>query len=173
PTKAGALVDEQRAERRIAELSRQYGLPVDPHAKIRDLPVGIQQRVEILKALYRGARVLILDEPTAVLAPQEANALFDVMRELARGGTSILFISHKLHEVFAVADTITVLRRGRVVGTAAPADATPASLAAMMVGRPVLLRVEKGAARPGQVALDVRGLSVFNDRGAVAVDGVD
>ena len=119
---------------------------------MRDLPVGIQQRVEILKALYRQARVLILDEPTAVLTPQEATDLFRVMRALVTDNhTSIVFITHKLHEVFQVADRIVVLRQGKVVGTLAPREATGESLAAMMVGRPVLLRVDKGPAHPGDV----------------------
>ncbi len=173
PTRDGILLDREGAERRLKELARRYGMPVDPRARIRDLPVGVQQRVEILKALYRNAQVLILDEPTAVLSPQEANALFRVMRELARQGTSILFITHKLHEVFAVADRITVLRRGRVVGTTTPVEATEASLAAMMVGRPVLLRVDKPAAQPGPPLLQLRDLTVLGDRGGVAVDHID
>ena len=166
-----AILDLGAVRRRVRELSTSYGLPVDPDAVVRDLPVGLQQRVEILKALYRQARVLILDEPTAVLTPQEAGDLFRVMRSLVTDNrTSIVFITHKLHEVFQVADRIVVLRQGKVVGALAPRDATGESLAAMMVGRPVLLRVDKGPARPGDTVLRVRDLKVLSDRGLVAVD---
>ncbi|MBV9582084.1 MAG: ABC transporter ATP-binding protein [Chloroflexi bacterium] len=167
------VLDINRVRRRVRELSAGYGLPVDPDALVRDLPVGIQQRVEILKALYRQARVLILDEPTAVLTPQEATDLFRVMRALAtEQRTSIVFITHKLHEVFQVADRIVVLRQGQVVGALHPGEATGESLAAMMVGRPVLLRVDKGAAQPSAVVLRVRDLRVLSDRGLPAVDGL-
>jgi ABC-type uncharacterized transport system ATPase subunit len=167
------VLDLDLVRRRVHDLSEGYGLPVDPDALVRDLPVGVQQRVEILKALYRQARVLILDEPTAVLAPQEATDLFRVMRALvADQRTSIVFITHKLHEVFQVADRIMVLRQGKVVGTLNPRDATGESLAAMMVGRPVLLQVEKGPAQPGGVVLRVRDLHVLSDRGLVAVDNL-
>jgi simple sugar transport system ATP-binding protein len=165
------ILDLNRVRQRVAELSTSYGLPVDPDAYVRDLPVGVQQRVEILKALYRRARVLILDEPTAVLTPQEASDLIRVMRSLvADGATSIIFITHKLHEVFQVADRIVVMRQGKVVGSLSPRDATGESLAALMVGRPVLLRVEKGPARPGPILLRIRDLVVLSDRGLVAVD---
>src|SRR6202165_872269 len=165
------LLDLQKVRRSVRELSSSYGLPVDPDALVRDLPVGIQQRVEILKALYRHARVLILDEPTAVLTPQEATDLFRVMRALVTDNkTSIVFITHKLHEVFQVADRIVVLRQGKVVGSLTPREATGESLAAMMVGRPVLLRVDKGEAHPGDVGLRVRDLQVLSDRGLAAVD---
>jgi simple sugar transport system ATP-binding protein len=167
------ILDIQKVRRRVRELSTNYGLPVDPDALVRDLPVGIQQRVEILKALYRQARVLILDEPTAVLTPQEANDLFRVMRALAtEQRTSIVFITHKLHEVFQVADRILVLRQGKIVGAPLPGEATGESLAAMMVGRPVLLRVDKEPGRPGAVVLRIRDLRVDSDRGLLAVDGV-
>ncbi|HEY3107697.1 MAG TPA: ABC transporter ATP-binding protein [Chloroflexota bacterium] len=168
----GPLLDHRAAEREIGELSRRYGLEVDPRALVRDLPVGVQQRVEILKALYRRADVLALDEPTAVLTPQEADDLFVIVRELVGQGKAIVFITHKLREVFAVADRITVLRGGRVVGRTTPREATEPSLAAMMVGRPVLLRVEKAPAQPGQPVLAVEGLRVLGDRGTVAVDGL-
>src|SRR5438105_4189676 len=165
------LLDLDKVRRSVRELSSSYGLPVDPDALVRDLPVGIQQRVEILKALYRHARVLILDEPTAVLTPQEATDLFRVMRALvADNRTSIVFITHKLHEVFQVADRIVVLRQGKVVGSLTPHEATGEALAAMMVGRPVLLRVDKGPARPGDTVLRVRDLQVLSGRGLVAVD---
>src|SRR3984893_17312333 len=164
-------LDLDKVRRSVRELSSSYGLPVDPDALVRDLPVGIQQRVEILKALYRQARVLILDEPTAVLTPQEATDLFRVMRALVTDNhTSIVFITHKLHEVFQVADRIVVLRQGKLVGTLTPREATGESLAAMMVGRPVLLRVDKGEAHPGEVVLRVRDLQVLSDRGLSAVD---
>jgi general nucleoside transport system ATP-binding protein len=167
------VLDIQRVRRRVRELGASYGLPVDPDALIRDLPVGLQQRVEILKALYRKARVLILDEPTAVLTPQEALDLFRVMRTLRSDhNTSIVFITHKLHEVFEVADRIVVLRQGKVVGSLRPSEASGESLAAMMVGRPVLLRVDKNPARPGEVALRMRDLVILSDRGLPAVDGM-
>jgi simple sugar transport system ATP-binding protein len=165
------VLDLQRVRRRVRELSASYSLPVDPDALVRDLPVGVQQRVEILKALYRQARVLILDEPTAVLTPQEALDLFRVMDRLRREqNTSIVFITHKLHEVFEVADRIVVLRQGKVMGSLRPGEANEESLAAMMVGRPVLLRVDKEPARPGAVALRLRDLQVLSDRGLLAVN---
>jgi simple sugar transport system ATP-binding protein len=171
-TTRGPLLDRAGAEQRVRELSERYGLAVDPRARVADLSVGVQQRVEILKALYRGADILILDEPTAVLTPQEADELLAIMRELAAQGKAIIFITHKLREVLAVADRITVLRGGRVVGRTRPSEATQQSLAAMMVGRPVLLRVEKGPPRPGEVVLRVDGLRVRADRHNVAVDGL-
>ncbi len=167
------VLDINKVRARVRELSAGYGLPVDPDALVRDLPVGIQQRVEILKALYRRARVLILDEPTAVLTPQEATDLFRVMRALAaEQHTSIVFITHKLHEVFQVADRILVLRQGKMVGEPLAGEATGESLAAMMVGRPVLLRVDKGPAQPGDVVLRIEDLHVASDRGLPVVDGV-
>ncbi|MGD9890708.1 MAG: ABC transporter ATP-binding protein [Dehalococcoidia bacterium] len=184
----GPLLDQEEAHRRVRDLSDRYGLTVDPAARIVDLSVGMQQRVEIVKALYRGADILILDEPTAVLTPQEADDLLTVMRDLARQGKSIVFITHKLREVLDVADQITVLRAGRVVATttpaalqagidpqAAPGGAPPGTrsaaeiLAAMMVGRPVLLQVEKVPAQPGGVVLHVEALTVLSDRRTVAV----
>jgi simple sugar transport system ATP-binding protein len=168
------VLDIKNVRKRVRELSTNYGLPVDPDALVRDLPVGIQQRVEILKALYRKARVLILDEPTAVLTPQEATDLFRVMRSLATDQrTSIVFITHKLHEVFQVADRIVVLRQGKIVGSLdSLKDATGESLAAMMVGRPVLLRVDKSPAQPGGAVLRIDNLKVLSDRGLPAVDGL-
>ena len=156
------LLDRRRAARQVRELSERYGLQVNPDALIEDLPVGVQQRVEIIKALLRQASVLILDEPTAVLTPGETEDLFRVMRELRSGGRSIVFISHKLKEVQAIADHITVIRRGKVVGDRPP-TASDAELAALMVGRPVELRVSKEAARPGDVVLDVSDLSVAGE----------
>ena len=151
------------------ELSRRYGLDIDPDALVENLPVGIQQRVEIVKALVRNAKVLILDEPTAVLTPAETEDLFRIIRQLKDGGTSIVFISHKLREVQAIADTITVLRRGAVVGEK-PRTATEDELAAMMVGRNVQLRVSKTEAKPGPAVLDVDGLTVADETGRVWVN---
>lgn len=166
-------IDLSQAQREVRALAARHGLEVDPRALVRDLSIGMQQRVEILKALYRGARLLILDEPTAVLAPREADRLFEVVRQLTAEGRAVIFITHKLGEVMAVADRITVMRRGRVVATTAPADSSPADLARLMVGRPVLLRVEKGPAHPGASVLRIEGLTVEDDRHQVAVDGVD
>lgn len=160
------------AAERVHELSRQYGLEVDPDVPIEKLPVGMQQRVEIIKALYRHADILILDEPTAVLTPQEGQELFKIMRELAAQGVSIIFITHKLKEVFEVATNIVVMRDGRVVGTTTPDQATESLLAEMMVGREVILQVEKGEAQPAEPVLEVENLSAIDDRGAEALRGV-
>jgi simple sugar transport system ATP-binding protein len=160
-------------ERRVAELSERYGLRVDPRAKVWQLSVGEQQRVEVLKALYREARILIMDEPTAVLTPQEADALFETLRGMAADGRTVIFISHKLHEVKAVADRVTVLRGGRTIGTVDGAGATPRSLAALMVGRELAEAPERESARiPGETALALDGLRVDGDRGTPAVRGV-
>jgi general nucleoside transport system ATP-binding protein len=164
------LLDRRKTRRDVRELSRRYGLEIDPDALVEDLPVGIQQRVEIVKALVRKASVLILDEPTAVLTPAETEDLFRIIRELTAGGTSVVFISHKLKEVQAIADTITVLRRGAVVGTR-PSSASEEELAALMVGRSVLLRVSKKEAKPGGVVLDVADLTVADETGQVSVNG--
>src|SRR5215469_10582730 len=155
----GGLLDAGRTRREVRDLSRQYGLDVNPDAIVEDLPVGLQQRVEIIKALVRNASVLVLDEPTAVLTPNETQELFRIIRQLRDGGTSIIFISHKLREVQEIADTITVLRRGKVVGERKP-PATEADLAALMVGRDVQLRVTKAPASPGEVVLAVDDLVV-------------
>lgn len=167
--KAVGFLDRRRAAREIRQLSESYGLPVDPEAVVENLPVGVQQRVEIIKALVRRAQLLILDEPTAVLTPQETSELFHVMRSLKESGRSVLFITHKLGEVIEVADRITVMRQGRVVGRTTPAQTTESELAAMMVGRAVEFRVSKGPANPGEVVLDVSGLVVADERGAIAV----
>jgi simple sugar transport system ATP-binding protein len=169
----GGLLDLADARRRVEELAQHYGLKVDPGALVRDLPVGIQQRVEILKALYHQADVLILDEPTAVLTPQETDQLFEVLGSLTATGMAIIFITHKLREVFAVASRIVILRHGRVVATTTPKDTDQAGLATLMVGRPVELRVDKQAATPGDVVLDVKQLRVQDDRGTFRVDGLD
>ncbi len=165
-------LSRKSASAKVQELSERYGLDVDPDALVEDLPVGVQQRVEIIKALTRNAGVLILDEPTAVLTPREIDDLIRVMRELRDGGTSIVFITHKLREVKTVADRITVIRRGKVVGEASP-QAGESELAAMMVGRDVQLVVDKAPAQPGDVALRLAGVSVADDRGQLTVENLD
>ena len=168
----GIFLNRRKAAQRVEEISRQYHLDVDPNAYIRDLPVGLQQRVEIIKLLYRNADILILDEPTAVLTPQEVTELFKIIRSLLAQGKSVIFITHKLNEVMELADHITVLRGGRVVGHTTPADTTEQELASMMVGRDVMLSVDKAPAKPGDVVLSVRDLHVPDDLGAPAVRGV-
>lgn len=167
-----AVLDRRSAAARVRQLSHQYGLEVDPDAYVKDLTVGSQQRVEIVKALYRAADILILDEPTAVLTPQEADDLFVIMRAMTTEGKSIIFITHKLREVFAVADRISVMRAGKMVGTVKPADATRERLAEMMVGREVLLQIDKAQAHPGATVLRVQDLCVEDDRRHMVVDGV-
>jgi general nucleoside transport system ATP-binding protein len=165
------LLDRRRARASVRDLSQRFGLRVDPDAYVEDLPVGVQQRVEIIKALLRDARMLVLDEPTAVLTPGETEELFQIMRQLRDSGRSIVFISHKLREVQAIADNITVLRRGKVVAERPPTT-SGAELAALMVGRAVQLRVSKQTARPAEVMLDVRDLSVPAEHGGLAVDSI-
>ncbi|HVA31791.1 MAG TPA: ABC transporter ATP-binding protein [Gaiellaceae bacterium] len=172
PTRGRLLLDYAEAERSVRELSERFGLRVEPGARIESIGVGQQQRVEILKALYRGADILVLDEPTAVLTPQEAEDLFAVIRSLTGQGKSVIFISHKLHEVLEVADRISVLRRGKLVETIAREGATEESLARAMVGREVLLRVDKKPATPGEELLAVDDLHVVDARGIEAVRGV-
>ena len=173
-TRGGVLgvLDRRRSRREVVEVSKRYGLPVDPDELVENLPVGVQQRVEIVKALTRDVDLLILDEPTAVLTPQETEDLLAVMRGLSDTGKSIVFITHKLKEVKAVADRITVIRRGRTVGTATP-DTPEDELALLMVGREVSLEIEKTPAEPGRPVLKISGLIVDDDRGVRAVDGVD
>ena len=149
PTKAAVFFDQASADKRAADLAGSFGFALDPEARVRDITVGQQQRVEIVKALYRRADILILDEPTAVLTPQEAQELFGILETLRREGMSIIFISHKLNEALEIADRITVLRRGKAVETLPAAGATEGALARLMVGRDVLLTVEKEAATPG------------------------
>ena len=161
----GVALDLKTAKENIRRVSQEYGLDVDPDAIVEELPVGIQQRVEIVKALYRDAKILVLDEPTAVLTPQEVEDLFRIIHQLTERGVSVIFITHKLKEVLAVADRITVMRRGEVVGTTTPHETDEQRLAAMMVGREVLLRVEKGPAKPADVVLDVKDLNIFDDQG--------
>jgi ABC-type uncharacterized transport system ATPase subunit len=171
PTR-GALLDVREGSRKVKELSDRYGLAVDPDAVIEQVSVGMQQRVEILKTLYRDARILILDEPTAVLTAQESHELFEVLRALKKDGVSIVFISHKLNEVLEISDRVTVLRRGKRIDTVPTEGATEASLARLMVGRDVLLRVEKKTAKPGAPMLEVEDLRVRDARGLDAVKGV-
>jgi simple sugar transport system ATP-binding protein len=173
-TMANAIfLDRTEAKKRILDLGKQFGFEIDPDVKVGALSVGWQQRVEILKALYRNARVLVLDEPTAVLTPQETDEIFAVLRRLAANGHSIVFISHKLHEVLEIADRITVIRRGRVVGQRIPSETDEEDLAALMVGRDVQLVVDRGESHPAEVRLVVKGLKVHDDRGSEVVRGVD
>jgi ABC-type uncharacterized transport system ATPase subunit len=162
--RTGPLLDYKGAAARVRELSQRFGLGVDPGARVEDLGVGAQQRVEILRALFRGAKVLVLDEPTAVLTAQEAQDLFRVLRTLTEEGTSVIFISHKLNEVLDVADRVTVLRRGEKIDTVPTEGATERSLARLMVGRDVLLRVEKPEHKVGEPLLEVEGLSAHDER---------
>ena len=171
PAGPGGVLKLEEARRRVTEISDRFGFHVDPDARIEDLPVGVQQRVEIIKALSRDAKILILDEPTAVLTPQETDELIGIMGELKEAGTSIVFITHKLREVRAIADRITVIRRGKVVGEASPSS-TETELASLMVGRSVNLTVDKEPAQPGDAAFSVDGLSVVADNGTVLVDDI-
>jgi ABC-type uncharacterized transport system ATPase subunit len=168
----GPFLDLDEARRRIREIEDHYGLSVDPDARVGDLSVGEQQRVELVKALFRQADILILDEPTAVLTPGEVDDFFATVRSLVDQGKSIIFITHKLREVLAVADRITVLRQGRVAGSADPTESTQQSLANLMVGRDVVFQVAKGAASPGEPAIEIRDLEVNDDRGVRTVDGL-
>ncbi len=170
----GALLAKGVAASR-AELKRletDYGLDVDPDALIEELPVGLQQRVEILKAMYRGAEILILDEPTGVLTPAEADHLFRILRVLRDQGKTVLLITHKLREIMAITDTVSVMRRGEMVATRTTSETTVEELAELMVGRRVLLRVEKGVSKPGEIVMSVRNLTVKDGRGVVMVDNV-
>jgi general nucleoside transport system ATP-binding protein len=171
PTKSFNRLDHAKADESIREASQRFGLAVDPDSVVEDLPIGIQQRVEILKALNHNAELLILDEPTAVLTPQEIEALMEIMRSLKAAGKSILFISHKLREVREISDVITVIRQGHVVGMAQPTD-TEAQLASLMVGREVILTVEKHVRTPGHTVMEIRDLVVRDDRGLAVVNGV-
>ncbi len=167
------ILKREEVAARIKELSEQHGLYVDPYAKVETLSVGVRQRVEIIKVLYRDATILILDEPTAVLTPQEADELFAILRSLREQGVSIIFISHKLREVLELADRVVVIRRGKVVGETRTEDANQAKLAEMMVGRQVALTVEKEPAQMGDLVLDIQNLHVMDDRLQMTVDGID
>src|SRR5665811_2089356 len=170
-TLSGGRLDLDAARDRVSEIAAQFGFHVDPDSVIEDLPVGVQQRVEIIKALSRDAKVLIFDEPTAVLTPQETDELMATMRQLKESGTAIVFITHKLREVREVADRITVIRLGKVVGEASP-TATNTELASLMVGRPIDLTIEKGPQEPGEAALVVTDLSVIDHQGQLVVNHV-
>ena len=172
PSGIGGKLNLEKARLRVKELSDKFGFDVDPDALVQDLPVGVQQRVEIIKALSRQAKVLVLDEPTAVLTPQETDELMEIMRQLSKEGTSIIFITHKLREVRAVASRIVVMRQGAIAVSALP-TATNSELASLMVGREVHLTIEKSPAKSGEILLDVKNLSVLDDRGHLAVDGID
>ncbi|MDP9469378.1 MAG: ABC transporter ATP-binding protein [Chloroflexota bacterium] len=165
-------LDRQAAERRVADLAEAYGLRVDPHARLGDLPVGMQQRVEILRALYQGSRTLILDEPTALLTPQEVDELYRILQRLREGGGTIIFITHKLREVAAISDRVTVIRRGRTVGTRVTSETTAAELAELMVGREVVLRVDRPPATPGEPVLVAEDLVASGTRGEAALRGL-
>jgi simple sugar transport system ATP-binding protein len=171
-TRRGGFLDRRVAAEKIRQISEQFKLEVDPDTYVRDLPVGVQQRVEIIKLLYRQADILILDEPTAVLTPQEADELAKIMRSLVEQGKSIIFITHKLREVMEISDRITVIRRGKVVGASTPEQADQKKLAEMMVGRAVVLEVEKEIAQVGETVLNVENLVVLDERHQVAVDDI-
>ena len=171
PTRYG-VIERDEARRKVVEISERYGLMVEPDVRVMDLSVGMQQRVEILKALYRDARILILDEPTAVLTPQEVDELFHIVRQLVSEGLSVVIITHKLEEVMVFADRIVVMRGGRVVGTTRPSETDQAQLAKMMVGREVVLRVVKPPVQAGEPILDIKDLRVLDDRKLEAVKGI-
>lgn len=173
PKKSFGRIDIDKAAKKVKEISERYGLAVDPYAKIEDITVGMQQRVEILKMLYRDAEILIFDEPTAVLTPQEIKELMKIMKDLVAEGKSIVLITHKLKEIKMVADHCTVLRRGRYIGTVEVADSTEEDMAEMMVGREVNFEVEKGPANPGDTVLKIENLKVKNSRGLYAVNGLN
>ncbi|OPX47266.1 ABC transporter ATP-binding protein [Clostridium thermobutyricum] len=164
PKKLGVVVDKEKAAKKILEISKKYNLNIDPYAKIEDISVGMQQRVEILKMLYREANVLILDEPTAVLTPDEISELMNIIRDLIKEGKSIIIITHKLKEIKAIADKCTVIRRGKYIGTVDVKDTTEAKMAEMMVGREVSFKVEKKEAKPGKTVLKIDNLSVMNNK---------
>lgn len=164
PKKFGLVVDKEKAAKRILEISKKYNLNIDPYAKIEDISVGMQQRVEILKMLYREAKVLILDEPTAVLTPDEISELMNIIRDLIKEGKSVIIITHKLREIKAIADKCTVIRRGKYIGTVDVRDTSEAKMAEMMVGREVSFKVEKKKAKPGKTILTLDNLSVMNSK---------
>lgn len=170
--RAGGFLDRKKATENITKISQLYRLEVDPQSYIKDLPVGVQQRVEIIKLLYREADILVFDEPTAVLTPQETDELFKIMHSLIEQGKSIIFITHKLREVLEVADRITVIRRGKVIGTVLPAEADQDLLASMMVGRDVQLELERSPLKAGEIVLEAENLMLADNRQQVAVDGV-
>ncbi len=165
-------LDRRAAERRVAGIAEEYGLRVDPTARLEDLPVGMQQRVEILRTLYQGSRIIILDEPTALLTPQEVEELYQILERLRAGGGTIIFITHKLREVAAISDRVTVVRRGKTVGTRVTAETSAPELAELMVGREVVLRVERPPAHPGEVVLEAQELTLKGRGGVHALNGL-
>jgi len=169
---AGIMLDRGSAGQQVAELAGRYGFDIDPEAIVGALPVGMQQRVEILRALYQGGKTLILDEPTALLTPQEVDELYDVLNRLRESGDTIIFITHKLREVAAISDRVTVIHRGRTVGTRATKETTASQLAEMMVGRAVSLRVDRPPARPGEPVLVAEDLQLLGSQGHAALNGV-
>jgi simple sugar transport system ATP-binding protein len=173
PTRNGFLIDAASARDRVAALSHEYGFEIDPDERVENLSVGLEQRVEIIKVLYRGASVLILDEPTGVLTPQEVRELFSILRSLRESGKTIIFITHKLDEVIELADRVTVMRDGKVMGVVEAAETSEEELARMMVGRDVLLRVSRGATTPGEVVLSVSGLRAVGRKGMEVLKGID
>ncbi len=173
PTTVGNILNVKQANKEVEEISQRYGLAVDPKAKIEDLPVGIQQRVEIIKVLLRGAKILVFDEPTAVLTPQEVIEFFGIVEELKSRGATIIFITHKLKEALAIADNITVLRGGKVVGHADPKTATQEELATMMVGRDIDLTVDKTPAKPGAPVLTMKSVTMTDDLGRALLDDIN
>ena len=172
PTVVGTVLNRKKARTEVRDISQKYGLAVDPDAVVETLPVGIQQRVEIIKVLLRGAQILVFDEPTAVLTPQEVEEFFGIVRELQGRGATIIFITHKLKEALAIADDIVVLRGGKVVGTADPATATPEQLAAMMVGRDISLTVDKSTSTPGAKVLELDAVTMVDDYGRPLLDAI-
>jgi simple sugar transport system ATP-binding protein len=172
PTSFAGVMNMKEAAREVREISTKYGLEVDPDAITENLPVGIQQRVEIIKVLFREAEILVFDEPTAVLTPQEVEEFFGIIRGLRDAGKAVIFITHKLKEILEISDRVAVLRRGRVAGEAKPSETTQEALAELMVGRPVDLVVDKSTASPGDVVLSVDDLFVADDREQITVTGV-
>jgi general nucleoside transport system ATP-binding protein len=172
-TTKGGRIDLKRAEKEVRDISERYGLSVDPKAKIADISVGMQQRVEILKTLYRGAEILIFDEPTAVLTPQEIKELIQIMRTLIKEGKSIILITHKLKEILEVCDRCTVIRKGKGIGTVNVSETNQNELASLMVGREVVFKTEKKPAEPKQEVLNIKDLVVKDSRGVTAVNGLD
>ncbi|MEJ2641910.1 MAG: ABC transporter ATP-binding protein [Desulfosarcinaceae bacterium] len=167
------MIDMDAANETVRSLSDRYGLKVDPAARVETLSVGIEQRIEIIKVLYRGADILILDEPTAVLAPQEVEEFFEILKALKAQGKTIIFITHKLHEVMAISDRVTVMRHGKMVGAVETAKTSKAEIATLMVGRQVLLQVDRGSAKPGETALQVEALEALDNKGLPVLKGVD
>jgi simple sugar transport system ATP-binding protein len=170
--KKGLSIDRKKAEKTVRDISQKYNLPIDPNEKVEDLTVGQKQKVEILKALIRGAKILILDEPTAVLTPQETRELFTELKSLRKAGYTIIFISHKLNEVKELCDRITIIRRGRTMGVYPLRDISEQDISRLMVGRDVIFRIEKGPSRPGRPAIKVRDLKILEEGGKIKVNGI-